>query len=141
HRLEPLNRWAQAAPSPGLRGVVTLAAVADLVRAAELRLGGGAVQEFLGGGPGEVPDRYAAADPARLAPTGVPTALVHGAADDVVPLELSERYAAAAGEGTAVVGMRGTGHYELIDPVSAAWPTVVGRIAALVEAGGRPRTD
>ena len=34
-------------------------------------------------------DRYAAADPARLLPTGVPTVLVHGTLDEDVPVDVS----------------------------------------------------
>lgn len=131
HRLARPNRWARDAVPPGLRGVVALAPVADLVRAAELRLSDGAVHDFLGGDPATVPDRYATADPVRLAPAGVPTVLVHGTDDESVPLELSERYAAAAGEHASLVALPGTGHFELIDPLSAAWTTVVERVAAV----------
>jgi acetyl esterase/lipase len=80
-----------ASEMPGLAGVVALAPVASLRLAWELYLSNGAVCEFLGGAPDEVPDRYAAADPCGLA-SFVPRTLVHGDSDDVVPLELSRAY-------------------------------------------------
>ena len=84
------------------------------------------MQEFLGGEPGEVPDRYATADPVRLLPTGEEVLCVHGTGDDVVPPEQSERYAAAAeraGDRVAVRLLPGD-HMALIDPAGAAWGTV-----------------
>jgi fermentation-respiration switch protein FrsA (DUF1100 family) len=59
----------------------------------------------------------------RLLPTGVPALCVHGAADATVPLERSERYAAAAGalddrvEVTVVPGE----HMVVADPAGEAW--------------------
>ena len=50
-------------------GVVSLAPVADLRRAAQLGLGNRAVVEFLGGTPEQVPDAYAIAEPAALIDT------------------------------------------------------------------------
>jgi alpha/beta superfamily hydrolase len=117
-------------------GVVGLAAVSDLTGCARQRLGRGAAQALMGGGPRRYPERYAVADPARLLPVPVPVRLVHGADDDVVPSEMSvgfAREAAAAGGGDAVRCdvLRGCGHFELIDPLSAAWPAVLGAFRAM----------
>ena len=131
HRLPPSSPWYRAEPLPV--GVVSLAGVLDLVLAAALGLGGGATQALLGGEPDEHPERYAAADPARLLPTGVPTVLVHGTRDEEVPLEVSRSYAAAAaaaGQQVALHELAGTDHMALVDPASPAWPTV---LAALTE--------
>src|SRR4029453_4092743 len=68
-------------------GVVSQAGVLDLERARELRLSNGVVDRFLGGQPTNV------ASPIERLPMGVPTLLSHGALDDVVPLEISERFA------------------------------------------------
>ena len=51
-------------------GVLALAPVADLAEAYGLDLDAGAVAALLGGGPDEVPDRYAAADPRRWCRSG-----------------------------------------------------------------------
>ena len=110
-----------------VRAVLALAPVADLRRAYELGLGDGAVGELLGGGPDDVPDRYAMADPAAQRPPPVPTVIVHGLADDRVPVEIGREYAqsaAAAGADVTCVELEDTDHFAVIDPMSAAWPTV-----------------
>ncbi|MGY1696102.1 MULTISPECIES: alpha/beta hydrolase family protein [unclassified Geodermatophilus] len=121
------GRLPAGAPGAGPRVRVTAAVlqagVLDLGRAAERALGRRATQEFLGGEPGEVPDRYVAADPVRLLPTGADVLCVHGTGDDVVPPEQSERYAAAAtaaGDRVRVHTLPG-GHMEPIDPAGEAW--------------------
>jgi acetyl esterase/lipase len=103
------------------------AAVSDLRATAHLGLSDGAAIELLGGTPAEVPERYAAASPAERLPFGVPVLLVHGARDDTVPVAFSrDLHAAAIAAGDRcdlVVGER-DGHFEHIDPASAAWATV-----------------
>ena len=106
--------------------VVALGGVCDLVTAAGARLGNAAVQELLGGEPAELADAYAVADPAGRLPLGVPQRLVHGAADDDVPIGHVEAYAArarAAGDDCRVVALE-AGHFEVIDPRTAAWAAV-----------------
>jgi hypothetical protein len=66
----------------------------DLAACFQLNLGGGAARDLMGGGPESFPDRYSAADPMRLLPTGVMARLVHGTADDRVPSGQSSAYAA-----------------------------------------------
>jgi len=115
-------------------GVVGLAPVADLVATYQLDLDAGAVHAFLGGGPAEVPERYAAADPMQRLPVGVPVRLVHGDADQLVPISFSQRYAdaaAAAGDRIRLEVAVGSGHFALIDPQSAAWPAVVDAVATV----------
>lgn len=90
--------------------VVAAAAVSDLAEASRRRLGNGVVDELLGGGPGEVPERYGYASPAELVPLGRPQVLVHGTDDDVVPYDLSVRYAElarAAGDDVELVPLPG----------------------------------
>ena len=106
-----------------LRGVVGLAAVSDLRRAWSLKLGGGAAAEYLGGTPREVPARYSSSSPIELLPIGVPQRVLHGTADDVVPFEMSGSFARAS-KNARLVAMEGTGHFDLIDPRSSAWPVV-----------------
>jgi acetyl esterase/lipase len=125
--------WRTA--QPGVAGVVALAAVSDLVACHELGLGGGAVVPLLGGAPGKYPERYRAADPARLVPLGCPIRLVHGAVDDVVPCSMSAGFLArarAAGDRISLAELSGAGHFEVIDPLSAAWPQVLAAFASLV---------
>ena len=117
------------------RGVVALAAIADLRQCWELGLSNHAVGELLGGTPSEVPDRYAAASPRELLPLGVKQALVHGADDEVVPVEMSRDYHAAAtalGDDATLLVLPDTGHFEPVDPGSRVWPDVLEAIAPLL---------
>jgi acetyl esterase/lipase len=111
-----------------LRGAVSLAGVADLRRAWELRLSDNVVETFVGGSPERVPERYAGASPIELLPLGVPQALIHGTADESVPYEISQVYheaAVARGDEATLVTLPGAGHFEVIDPRSEEWPLVV----------------
>lgn len=126
HRLPAESRWRAEAAST--YGVVALAGVSDLAACHRLNLGQGAAAAFMGGGPEQCPDRYAAADPVALLPVGHQVRLVHGTADDRVPSEMSDEYAkrsrAAGDTDVESVPLPGAGHFDLIDPLSAAWPTV-----------------
>ncbi|SHN42562.1 alpha/beta hydrolase family protein [Cryptosporangium aurantiacum] len=135
HHLPPgapgaLLRGAPGAGDSAVAGVLALAPVADLVAASRLRLGDGATDAFLGGGPADHPDRYAVADPAALPPPGVPVTVLHGASDDVVVPDVAERYAA---DGRAeLVLLPGADHFGVITPGSREWPHVVAALRALV---------
>jgi hypothetical protein len=48
----------------------------------------------MGGGPDEVPERYAVADPAAPPPPAVPVTLVHGTVDEQVPVGMSRAFPA-----------------------------------------------
>jgi acetyl esterase/lipase len=115
---------------PAIWGVVSLAGIADLRLASELRLSNGAVDEFMSGGPLDV-----AASPILLLPTGVKTRLVHGAGDLTVPIELARQYTAAAiaaGDDTELIALPNTDHSPLIDPSSEAWRVVRDVVFALL---------
>ena len=119
---------AGATGDAGVRAVLALAPVADLLSAYDRQLGAGAVADLLGGGPAEVPERYAEADPCARVPLSVPVVLVHGDLDIDVPIELSRAYAAAAasaGATVTLVELAGMEHFSVIDPQSAAWGAVM----------------
>ncbi len=124
-----LALWLAAQELLPLKGVAALAAVSDLRRAHEQNLGAGAVADFVGGGPAECNDRYAASSPVDLLPLRVPQVLLHGTADDTVPFELSRRFARAS-KNARLVALPGAGHFELIDPRSKEWPVVLQNIVA-----------
>jgi acetyl esterase/lipase len=110
-----LALWAatRAESQVALYAVVGQAAVTDLGQASRVGLSDGAVDELLGGGPGEVPERYAAAS---------------------VPVTFSLEFraaAAAAGDPCDLVVAEHDGHFEHIDPASAAWATVTRWLQAL----------
>lgn len=123
---------APEGPSVPVRLAVSLAGVVDLHEAARLELGHGAVQAFLGGEATDRPDRYAAASPAVLRPSAAEQLLVHGTADTVVPLAMSERYVVqgrATGERVALCAVQGAGHMGLIDPRGPAWTEAARHLA------------
>jgi acetyl esterase/lipase len=106
---------------------VSQAGVADLRAGAEADLGAGAVQDFLGGDPRQLTERYASASPATLLPLGVRQLLVHGDADDIVPITQSVDYggaAAAAGDEVTVHALTGVDHFQVVDVEHEAWAIV-----------------
>ncbi|MDX6486897.1 MAG: hypothetical protein QOF43_2050 [Gaiellaceae bacterium] len=104
---------------------VALGSVCDLTAAAREHLGRDAAQEFLGGEPEAVSEAYDEADPARRLPLGVRHVLVHGTADDVVPIDHARAYAARAGDECRIVELDDLDHMDVIDPRSAAWPVIL----------------
>jgi dipeptidyl aminopeptidase/acylaminoacyl peptidase len=121
-----LALWAAA---EGLvPAAVALAGVCDLAGAARAGVGNGAVVDLMGGGPDELPDAYAHADPLQRLPFAARVTLVHGTDDETVPIAQSRTFAAAAG--CRLVELPATGHMEVIDPTDRVW----GRIAATLEA-------
>jgi pimeloyl-ACP methyl ester carboxylesterase len=119
-----LALWLAAQRALSVRAVVPLAAVSDLRRASLLRLSDGIVNQFLGGSPDQVPDRYASFSPMELLPIPVPQRVLHGTKDDIVPFEMSQQFARKSRNAT-LVPIEGAGHFELIDPRSKAWPVVL----------------
>ncbi|HEX6796350.1 MAG TPA: alpha/beta hydrolase [Ktedonobacterales bacterium] len=109
------------------KAVVSLAGVLDLRQASARHLSNDAVHELLGGPPEQYPERYAAASPAELLPTGVPAILIHGTGDSNVPYALSQDYADTArnaGDDVELVTLPGVGHFEIVDPRAPEWQTV-----------------
>jgi acetyl esterase/lipase len=100
---------------------VGLGAVCDLQGAVRDNLGDGAARAFMGTDDSSA---WSEADPLALAPPPVPVVLVHGVDDDTVPVAHARTYAAAAGERSTLVELP-CGHFEPIDPRSAAWTHVV----------------
>ena len=134
-----LALWAAARRSGGTgsrvgpRGVrvhtaISLAGVVDLAAAARHRIGGDAVPDLMGGGPDEVPQRYALGSPAQLMPTDTRQLLVHGLDDTTVPPALSRDYVdlvRSRGGAARYVPLPRVAHMEMIDPGGAAFPEVL----------------
>jgi acetyl esterase/lipase len=126
-----LALWA-AAHHP-VAAAVSLAGVCDLEEGVTTGIGNGAVLELLGAAPDS--DLYAAASPIARLPLGSPILLIHGDADEDVPVSQSQRFASAAraaGDDCELHELPGGGHFEVIDPAGRAWPILSGRLAALV---------
>ena len=115
-----LALWAASQAYAGIRGVLALAPVADLRLARDLRVGDDAVADFLGG---DRPDL----DPMQLPAPRVPITIVHGTADEVVPIAVAYSYAERH-PGTRLVALEGVGHFPLIDPEHEAFAAVVAQL-------------
>jgi acetyl esterase/lipase len=116
--------WAagRTDPTVAVTAAVSQAGVLDLVDASRSGLGGGAADALLGR-PASGAD--AEWDPFQQIPLAVPVICVHGTGDDIVPIEQSRTYVAAAGAAGAdaeLVELDGD-HFVVIDPTSAAWAT------------------
>ena len=128
-----------ADPLP-IRGVVSLAGIADLDayrRTGPDACGGPSTIDGLVGvqQPGGR-DVFADTSPPALLPLGDRQLVISGALDPIVPPRFGEDYAAAAaarGDPARSVVLEGAGHFELIDPTSAAWPRVVRAFADLLD--------
>jgi acetyl esterase/lipase len=122
-----------------LAGAISLAGVVDLELAWRLKLSNGAVIDLLGGGFDEVAERYLAASPAALLPLGIPQVLIHGTADDSVPLQMSLAYLAkaqAAQDVVKLIELEGVDHFALIDPASDAWAVTMEELQKLLAPEG-----
>lgn len=125
-----LALWAaSAAPAAGLVGTVALAAVADLATADRERVGGDAVEAFLGGPA----TRRTDLDPTRRVSAATPVVLLHGLEDVIVPASLAEAYVTAHPSATLMT-VPGAGHFALIDPASSAWSLVLSAIGGVAGA-------
>ncbi|MUL44277.1 alpha/beta hydrolase [Streptomonospora sp. PA3] len=114
-----------AAPGSAVTAVVGLAPVTDLRAAAEAGLGEGAVADFLG--PHAADSAFAAAAPLERLPLGLPQLIVHGDADQRVPVAHSRAYTAAAraaGDAADLVEAAGADHFAVIDPAHEVWQAV-----------------
>lgn len=132
HHIPHTSPLAKTQPNLTLKGVVALAGAVDLRLTLDLggffsfTHGGPAVKALMGGTPGDVPDRYAAADPGELLPLGIPQVLVQGSEDDQIPPTLPMRWADAArrqGDPVDVQIIPGASHFDVVDPESRAWPS------------------
>jgi acetyl esterase/lipase len=137
-----LALWATGQPAAeAVRAVVSLAGVCDLAACYRDGLGQRAADGLMGGSPEEVPGRYEMADPMAAIPLAASVVLIHGRADDRVPWQQSDEYATAAtaaGAAARCVLLPETGHFELIDPLSGAWPAVLAEFRMAAGFGRTP---
>jgi acetyl esterase/lipase len=116
-------------------GYLSLAGITDLEACVQQEPElAGACTSLLGGFPADVGRRYREASPIRRLPTGHRLALVHGEADDVVPISQSVDYAAAAqaaGDAASLVRVPDAGHFQLIDIKHPAYGDVLTAIDGL----------
>jgi pimeloyl-ACP methyl ester carboxylesterase len=133
HRLPWENPLRGPDPLP-LFAVVSLAGILNLAESVEIMVCGGLAEQLLEGG---VPERYAETSPSDLVPLGVRQVLIHGTADAIIPLVVSQHYrqvARAAGDHHVQLRkIRDGDHFDVTDPSSPKWPQVIKRIVELVQ--------
>ena len=59
----------------------------------------------------------------ELLPIPAPQRVVHGVADQIVPFEMSRRFAKAS-RNAKLIALPGAGHFDLVDPRSKTWPVI-----------------
>jgi acetyl esterase/lipase len=106
--------------------VVSLAGVLDIRTAHTARLSRGAVGELLGT-PDPAATDLAAIDPMQQPLPSCALALVHGTMDAEVPVAYTARFAARDPRIRLDV-VEGADHYDLIDPLSDAYPRVLAAL-------------
>jgi acetyl esterase/lipase len=125
-----------------LHAAVALAGIMNLAEYWNINICGEFVDDFMGGTPDEIPERYAEASPSELLPIGLDTILVQGTKDDIVPPELAEHYRAdaqAAGDHhVKLQKIHDADHFAVINPTSPAWPKVQRAILKALDCS--PRT-
>jgi acetyl esterase/lipase len=121
-----------------LRGVVNLAGPGRLqsLTAAHLQKACGSVPvpQLLGGEIERLPERLREGSPADMLPLGVPQVLITGSLDWLIPPSLGEEYvelARKSGDDAKLTVIEGAGHFEIIAPGTAAWPTVERAVQSL----------
>lgn len=112
-----------------LRGAIGLGPVASLRRADALDLGDGAVQAFLG----DIASSRRDLDPAELPDPAVPAVILHGDADEIVPVGVSADYVAGHPSAELIV-LPGAGHFPPIDPDTPEFARVVDVVRRLAGA-------
>lgn len=130
-RLPAESPLRKADPLP-IVGVVSLAGITDLASYRETgpdACGGPSTIDSLVGV--QVPggrDVFSDTSPPTMLPLGDRQAVISGALDPIVPPRFGQDYAAAAagrGDPARSIVIEGAGHFEVIDPTSAAWPRVL----------------
>jgi acetyl esterase/lipase len=123
------DSFAQACPWPAVR-IDTFMGLAGLYdpRGAASIPAAAALPALFGSSPDTDPDEWALGDPAAWVEKGVPQGLsiflLHGVADEVLPVEESRRFAAvlqAAGADVEMVDWS-DGHWGVIDPAAVVPP-------------------
>jgi acetyl esterase/lipase len=135
----PSTSPLHAATPLAIRGVVSLAGINDLkaYRATGPDACGGppTIDALTGVAARQGQDVYADTSPAEMLPTGTRLAVLSGDLDRIVPSSFGDAFGAQAkrsGDSVVVRTFVNAGHFDLIDPQSAAWPGIVAEIDGII---------
>jgi acetyl esterase/lipase len=122
-----------------IRAAVSLAGIADLnsyrQTGPDACGGPSTIDRLVGIQQPEGRNVFADTSPPDLLPLGDRQVVISGALDPIVPPRFGQDYAAAAaasGDPARSIVVEGAGHFELIDPTSAAWAQVAGTFDRLL---------
>lgn len=104
--------------------VIALAPVTDVVRTYEDNLGEGAAIAFFKEKPANAKEIYQQASPIEQLPIGKPVLVIHGTADDRVPVAYARDYvqrSTQVGDDIDYVELKGVDHFQVIDPLLPVW--------------------
>lgn len=90
---------------------------------------------LMGGPPKDLAKRYQAGNPGDLLPFQAPQLLIQGTEDDQIPPELPARWAEMStrlGSHASVKIVPGADHFDIVDPRSRAWATVLPQVQAML---------
>ncbi|MDX2040724.1 MAG: alpha/beta hydrolase [Acidobacteriota bacterium] len=125
-----------------LKGVVSLAGITDL-----RRTGTACDKEVIQFTGGEAKDKaaiYDQASPIALVPLGVKQKIVQGEADTIIPPAMAADYLEAAKRkkdgDVELISVKDADHFHIVDPKSAAWPSVQQAAMSLVKLGQKSAT-
>ncbi len=120
-----------------LKGILSLAGVADLVRGVAWDVCQGACADLMGGTPEEFPERYQQASPCQMGPITVPQVHLVGEQDEIVRAKMVQEDVAELRKHAPATAIdfeeiAEIGHFELVDPASTAWANVENAIMKLL---------
>jgi acetyl esterase/lipase len=133
HHVDPHSEICTQ-PTVPLRGTIALAGAVDLRLTIDLSgyftfaHDKQEVYSLIGGTPANYPDRYKQANPGDLLPFNIPQILIQGTEDTQIPPTLPARYAALAhraGDTVTTHLIPQATHFDVVDPDSPAWPTIL----------------
>ncbi len=139
--IDPHSEVYEPRPQVPLLGTIALAGAVDLRLTIDLSgyftfaHDKQEVYALMGGRPQDLPDRYKAANPGDLLPFHVPQVLIQGTADDQIPPELPLRWAEMSrrmGDTAAVSMIPSADHFDVVDPESRAWETVLDLVHKMI---------
>ena len=120
-----------------LKGILSLAGVADLVRGVAWDVCQGACADLIGGTPEEFPERYQQASPCQMGPITVPQVHLVGEQDEIVRAKMVQEDVAELRKHAPATAIdfeeiAEIGHFELVDPASTTWSNVEKAIMKLL---------
>ena len=137
HHIESSSELFLPRPQFGLRGAIALAGAVDLrltlalARTPFFAHDRGEIYNLMGGQPETVPGRYRDGNPGELMPLQGRQVLIQGANDEQIPPELPALWAKQArrfGIEAAVKIVPRADHFDVVDPQSRAWHTVISQV-------------